>query len=170
VDPELIFGIEIVAAIISFTLVARWYVAPRLDALPVVEGLTPLLLLHTYRTLGLMMIVPSVVDPTLPDAFAVPAAYGDFLAAILAFATLGAFRMRLAIAPLLAWAFSVEGIGDLLNAFVQGFIVGITDYQLGATWFIFTVLVPALLVSHVMIVVRLLRRSEMASWRSQASS
>jgi hypothetical protein len=45
----------------------------------------------------------------------------------------------------------------------EGFMTSITDYQVGATSFIFTVLVPALLVTHAMIVIRLLRRSDTAS-------
>jgi hypothetical protein len=51
----------------------------------------------------------------------------------------------------------VEGMADLLNALVQGLRIDLTSYQLGPTWFIFTVLVPALWVTHVMILMILIR-------------
>ena len=56
----------------------------------------------------------------------------------------------------MVWVFNVEGTLDLLNAITQGlrYTEGGT---LGATFFIPMVVVPALLVSHVMIFIMLLR-------------
>jgi hypothetical protein len=53
------------------------------------------------------------------------------------------------------WIFTLEGVGDLVNAFVQGNRIELYRYQLGAAWYIFTVVVPALLVTHFMIAARL---------------
>src|SRR5690349_13940973 len=47
------------------------------------EALRPLLILHSIRFIGLAMLVPGFVSPGLPLAFALPAAYGDIVAAIL---------------------------------------------------------------------------------------
>lgn len=167
-DSRWVFLIEIVASLVTFTLVARWYVAPRLNRLSLGAALTPLLLFHSTRTVGLTVLVPTVVDPDLPRDFAIPAAYGDLLAAGLAFATIGAFRAGFGVAPVLAWAFSIAGIGDLLNAIFQGVRLGLTEYQLGPAWFIPTVLVPALLVTHGMIVLTLVRwhrrQRSVAAW------
>jgi len=43
-------------------------------------SLVPLLLVHTLRTLGLVLIVPAVTDPDIPRSFSVPLAYGDLIA------------------------------------------------------------------------------------------
>ena len=37
-----------------------------------------------FRFIGLSFLVPGVVSPSLPAGFAIPAAYGDFIAGILA--------------------------------------------------------------------------------------
>jgi hypothetical protein len=157
-NSEQIFAVESVGSLVVFTLIAVRFWAPRLSQLAAVDALTALLLLHALRTVGLTIIVPEVgVDPNLPRSFAVPAAYGDLMAAILALLAIAALRNRIPLAALVVWIFSVEGMADLLNALVQGLRIDLTSYQLGPTWFIFTVLVPALWVTHVMIVMILIR-------------
>jgi hypothetical protein len=158
-DSRQIFGLEIASIVLLFVLIARWYWSPRLAPLSLRDALTPLLLLHLTRTLGLTMLVPGVIDPDLPRSFAVPAAYGDLMAAGLALSSIAALRMRLPAALAVVWIFSVVGIGDLVNAFIQGIRVDVPSFELGAAWFIYTVLVPALIVTHVMIVARLVRHA-----------
>jgi hypothetical protein len=154
-DSTQIFLVQIVGNVVAFALIARWYVAPRLNRFPLAEALTPLLLLHLTRVVGLTILVPGIVDPSLPRSFATPAAYGDLLAAALALVSIGALRTGSRGAPIVVWIFSAEGIIDLVNAFVQGSLVDLPLRPIGTAWFIFTALVPALLVSHVMIVARL---------------
>jgi hypothetical protein len=48
--------------------------------------------LHSFRFVGLAFLVKGVVSPELPAAFAVPAAYGDLIAAVLALLALAALR------------------------------------------------------------------------------
>ncbi|HEV8535564.1 MAG TPA: hypothetical protein VGR87_07580 [Candidatus Limnocylindria bacterium] len=157
-DAVAIFGLQAVATTVTYALVARWYVWPRLSILPRAEALVPLLLIHTLRTIGLVAIVPAVTDPDLPRSFSVPLAYGDLIAAALAFVAIAALRLRWPFAIALVWLFTVEGTIDLLNAFVQGLAADATRYQLGAAWFIPTYFVPLLWVSQVLILVLLLRR------------
>jgi hypothetical protein len=57
------------------------------------------------------------------------------------------------------WIFSLEGIADLVNAFVQGSRIELPRFHLGVAWYIFTLLVPALLVTHFMIAARLVRHA-----------
>jgi hypothetical protein len=52
------------------------------------EALRPLLVLHSFRFIGLAFLVPGVVSPDLPSSFAHSAAYGDIIAAILALLSL----------------------------------------------------------------------------------
>ncbi len=79
-----IFGLQVLLSLVGYSRIAPFYVAPRLAALPLPAALTPLLLLHAFRHLGMVFLVPAVVGTALPPAFAVPAAYGDLLAALLA--------------------------------------------------------------------------------------
>ena len=89
-NPQQIFGLQVLLSFLVYGLVARWYVTPRLASLPLHAALQPLLVLHAARHLGMVFLVPSVVGPALPAVFAVPAAYGDLLAGLLALAAIGA--------------------------------------------------------------------------------
>jgi hypothetical protein len=151
-----IFGLQVVLSLVVYSLIARWYVVPRLVALPLRDALTPLLLLHAFRYLGMVFLVPTVVGPALPAAFAVPAAYGDLLAALLALLAIAALRQAWPLAIPLVWLFNVEGTLDLVNAFYQGLR---NNVQLGAAYYIPTVAVPALFVTHAMIFAMLIRRT-----------
>lgn len=115
-----IFGLQVLMSFIGYVLIARLYVAPRLARLPLPAALTPLLLLHAFRHLGMVFLVPTVVGPALPAAFAVPAAYGDLLGALLALSSIMALRLRWALAIGLVWVFNLVGTLDLFNAFYQG--------------------------------------------------
>ena len=48
----------------------------------------------------------------------------------------------------MAWIFNIWGTVDLLNAFYQGNAAGLLAGQLGATYFIPTLFVPLLLITH----------------------
>ena len=58
----------------------------------------------------------------------------------------------------LVWAFNLWGSADLLYAFYQGNQVGLEPGQLGAAYFIVTVLVPLLLITHGLVFRALLQR------------
>src|SRR6516164_2196158 len=69
-----------------------------------------------------------------------------------------ALTLRVAWAAALAWLFNLWGTADLLYAFYQGLIgVGIDPAALGAAFYIPTLVVPPLLVTHAMIFWLLLR-------------
>jgi hypothetical protein len=108
--------------------------------------LRPLLILHSFRFEGLVFLVPGVVSPDLPSAFAHSAAYGDIVAATLALLSLVSMRHRVGV--LIAWIFNLWGSADLLNAFYQANSAGLLPGQLGAAYFIPTLLVPLLLITH----------------------
>jgi hypothetical protein len=154
-NAQQIFGLQFVLSLVLYGLLARWYVAPRLAPLPLASALMPLLFLHASRFLGMVFLVPSVAGGVLPPQFAVAAAYGDLLAALLAFASIVALRARWAMAVPLVWLFNLEGTLDLINALVQGLR---HQVQLGAAYYIPTVAVPALLVTHAMIFAMLLTK------------
>ena len=157
-DSFQIFGVQFLLSLIVYGLLAKWYVAPRLARLPLHDALIPLLVPHAFRHLGLVFLVPAVVAPTLPRAFALPAAYGDLLAGILALLAMVALRGRLALALPLAWIFNVVGTLDLLYAFSRGIPLD-AGRHMGSAWYIPTFIVPALYVTHFMIFAMLIKRS-----------
>src|SRR5690349_13382997 len=89
-----LFGISVAFGLIVWGAVAWHYIWPALKRRPSPGNLKPILLLHGFRFLGLAMVVPDVVSPKLPAAFARPAAYGDLIAAVLALLALAALGTR----------------------------------------------------------------------------
>jgi hypothetical protein len=141
---DFILPISIVMSIVSFTLIARWYLMPALRELPRAAALAPFLLFHSFRHIGMAFLIPGVTSQPLDSRFADPAAYGDLLAALLALLALLALRQKWPVAIPAVWLFNLEGFLDLLNALFQGFRYA-PDGHLGATYFIPAVVVPALL-------------------------
>ena len=106
-DMQALFGLSVLMSFVVFGLVTTFYIWPRLRILERNDALLPLVLPHTFRFVGLSFLVPGVVSPSLPSAFAAPAAYGDLVAAILAVAVSLALYERAPLAPLLVWLFNV---------------------------------------------------------------
>lgn len=143
---QALFGLSIVFSFIAWGVVTALFIWPELKTRSRVEALKPLLVLHSFRFVGLSFLIPGVVLHNLPAAFARDAAYGDVIALILALAALAALRTRASIA--LVWVFNIWGTLDLLNAFYQAVVAGLPIDQLGATYFIPTAIVPLLLITH----------------------
>ena len=144
-----LFGLNVLMSFVAFGIVTSTYIWPRLRTARREEALIALTVPHMFRFIGLSFLVPGVVSPSLPSAFSFPAAYGDLFAAILAVIAIGSLSGRAWFATSMVWAFNVWGAVDLLVAFYQGLLgVKIDPGWLGAAYFIPTVLVPPLLVTH----------------------
>src|SRR5215468_7701604 len=102
--PQLAFFGSIAFSVIAWGIVAARYLWPALRLRPRSEALRPLLILHSFRFLGMAFLV--------------------------------------------AWIFNVWGSVDLVNAFYQANATGLSPGQLGATYFIPTLIVPLLLITH----------------------
>jgi hypothetical protein len=144
--PQAIFGISVLFGFVVWGIVGARIIWPTLRSRPRADALRPILLLHAFRFVGLAFVVPGVVSPALPAAFARPAAYGDLLTAILALLAYATVTSRLG--TILVWAFNIVGTADLLYAFYQGNRTALDPGLQGATYFIPTVLVPLLLITH----------------------
>jgi hypothetical protein len=144
--PQLCFFVSIAFSFIAWGIVAKRYIWPKLRLLRRAEALRPVLILHSFRFVGLAFLVPGVVSPELPSTFAYSAGYGDFVAAALALLSLASLRRRGGI--VIAWIFNLWGSADLLNAFYQANDAGLIAGQLGATYFFPTLIVPLLLITH----------------------
>ena len=153
-DAQAIFGLQFFLSLVVWGVIAKWSVTPWLGTKSAHEALFWLTLPHAFRHIGMVFLVPGVVAQPLPDAFAIPAAYGDLVTGVLALLGLIALRTRWAGALALVWLFNIVGTVDLLNALRH---VNVAP-NFGAAWYIPTFLVPLLLVTHFMIFVRLLKR------------
>ena len=145
-QSQLFFFVSIAFSFIAWGIITARYVWPELRVRPRAEALRPLLILHSFRFIGLAFLVPGVVSPDLPPAFAHSAAYGDIFAALLALLALLSLPRTAGV--VIAWIFNLWGFADLLNAFYQANHAGLLAGQLGATYFIPTVIVPLLLITH----------------------
>ena len=145
-SPQLCFFVSIAFALIAWGIVTARYIWPELRLRPRTEALRPLLILHSFRFIGLAFLVPGVVSTDLPSAFAHSAAYGDIIAATLALLALLSLPSGTGIA--ISWIFNLWGVADLLNGFYQANHAGLLAGQLGVTYFIPTLIVPLLLITH----------------------
>jgi len=168
--PQVIFFTSVVMSFILWSTTAARYIWPALQARSRVDALYPILLLHASRFVGLAFLVPGVVSPDLPLAFARPAAYGDFLTAIIALLAIAALKK--AWGNVLVWIFNIVGFADLVFAFYRGNQTGAgADPGLqGAMYFIPTVVVPLLIVTHVLVFRILLQREAGITQRMQRAS
>jgi hypothetical protein len=150
-QPDLAFGISVLLGFVVWGTIGALYIWPALRSRPRAEALRPLLLLHAFRFVGLSFLVPGVVSADLPAGFARPAAYGDLTTSLLALLALATSRTR--PGTIVVWVFNIVGTVDLLNAFYQAdrLGVGTAPGLQGAAYFIPTVLVPLLLVTHVLV-------------------
>ena len=150
---QAIFVLQFVLSVTLFSLLARWLVTSWLAKQSHQDALFWLTLPHAFRYIGLVFLVPGVVAQPLPDYFAIPAAYGDLAASVLAILALALLRIGWKGAMGVVWLFNVVGTVDLVNALRHVEVV--SDF--GSVWYIPTFFVPLLLVSHVMIFARLLK-------------
>jgi hypothetical protein len=67
----------------------------------------------------------------------------------------------------IAWIFNLWGSADLLNAFYQANHAGLMAGQLGATYFIPTLVVPLLLITHGLAFRILLQRQSESAMRER---
>ncbi len=157
-DARAVFAISAVLTLVSSVVVATLYVWPWLQRRERAQALGALVSPHLFlRFLGLSFLVPGVVASGLPAAFAVPAAYGDLGAGILALVAITAVAKRAAWAIPAVWVFNVWGAADLVFAFYAGPHAQLRPEMLGAAFYIPTAIVPPLLVTHLLIFRILLR-------------
>src|SRR5260370_16929250 len=126
----LAFLLSVGGSLLSYTLIAVWYVVPRLSKQRREEALLPLVLLNTFRTVGLVFLFPQVTGGALPPGFAAPAAYGDLLTAGLALLAAFMLRLRPGWALPLVWLFNLLGITDLLFPIYQAAVTPLPSFHL----------------------------------------
>jgi hypothetical protein len=151
-----ILTVNLIGTTVVFYFGAKIYLFPRLDRLSPRSVLIPILLLHSLRQLGLMFLTRGATYPGLPWQFAYPAAFGDFVTAVLAFICIPLVLRVQPQARILVWIFNVFGTLDLIVAIILANIYGAPAFM-GPAYWIPAFWVPALLVTHYVTFVILLK-------------
>ena len=69
-SSQLAFFVSIAFSFIAWGIVTARYIWPALRMRQRAEALRPLLVLHSFRFIGLAFLVPGVTSPDLPSSFA----------------------------------------------------------------------------------------------------
>jgi hypothetical protein len=149
-SADTLFNIHLVLGYVACFLCFSAYFWPRLKAIDSVAAQRIVATIHSFRFFGLVFILPGVVGPNLPSTFAKFAAYGDFATGVLALLALLAIRTR-PLFWILTIAFNVVGVADLLGDYFLAVRQGLPAIagQLGATYVIPIIYVPALMITHI---------------------
>jgi hypothetical protein len=147
-EAAILFAVSVLMSLIVWNKISKKYLWHRIKDQELRKAVQPILILHSFRFAGLSFLIPGVASAGLNPAWALPAAFGDFTAAILAFTTLLLINSR--SFRLFLWIFNILGLVDLLLAFVDGPRYSILPF-LGADYFIVILYVPILLLTHMMV-------------------
>lgn len=148
--------LQFALSLAAYAAIGAWFVWPWLRSKPRRTALSILLLPQLFRHVGVSLVVPEVVDPTMPEAFARQTAIGDTVVVALAWIALIALRMGWRFAIVLVWVFNVAGLGDMLLNLAHAARVGAAEH-LGAAWYGPAFVVPGMLVVHGLLFACLLR-------------
>ena len=156
-SPIPLFGIHFTFSLALSALVAKWYVVPALNKLPVQGALVPLFLLHALRYLPSTAFAPGQVAAEVPRDAMAAIAYGDLISAVLALiaALVLHYRARGAIA--VAWIVNVATSLDWLYASFLAASNQLVAHPMGGNWYIVGYYVPAIGIAHVVMFGQLLR-------------
>jgi hypothetical protein len=160
-DPLIAFSIQFLMSTLVYSVLAvRWF-WPWATRRPVDDAFVPMVALHALRAIGLFYAIPGTVDDTVPSSVGAIIGLGDLSTAILALAALITMRPGSRVSRLFLWAFNVVGLLDLAHGAWQGMVkYHLNAHSIPALWWIVTFLIPALLVSHVIMIGLLVRRNE----------
>jgi len=149
-SPATVFWMHLVLGYVAWLLFFSAYVWPRFKTMEWVESQRAIATLHSFRFFGLVFILLGVIGPNLPGSFAEFAAYGDFATGILAILALLTVGIR-PLFSLFVIAFNVVGAADIIIDYYHGNQVGLPAVagQLGATYAIPIIYVPALMITHI---------------------
>jgi len=157
ISPDILFNVQLVLGYVACLLCFSVYVWPRLKAMDSFEAQRIIATFHSFRFFGLVFVLPGVVG-NLPAGFAGFAAYWDLATGVLAILALLAAKIR-PVFWTFTVAFNVVGTADLLLDYYHAVRDGLPAIagQLGATYAIPILYVPALMITHITAFYLLLR-------------
>jgi hypothetical protein len=148
-SPQTIFLIQLALGYVACLLCFGAYILPRLKSMERIAAHRVIATVHSFRSFGLVFILPGVVGPNLPAGFATFTAYGDFATGILALLALLTLRVR-PLFWLFVVAFNLVGAVDIILAYYHAVKLGLPALagQLGAAYAIPILYVPMLMITH----------------------
>lgn len=148
-SPQIIFLSHLVLGYAACLLWFCVYALPKLKLMSRIQAQRVIATIHSFRFFGLVFILPGIVGPNLPAAFADFAAYGDFATGVLAMLALLTVRVR----PLFWFfivAFNLVGTVDIILDYYHAIKLGLPALagQLGSAYAIPILYVPVLMITH----------------------
>src|SRR5262249_47710824 len=116
-----IFGMQVAFSFISFFLVSKYYIWPKVSRMPVDDALRALVTTNIFHHLWLALLVsPQAVAPPLPPSCTDPVAYGDMITVVLALIAFVGLASKKSWGRPVPWLFNILGSENLLMAFATG--------------------------------------------------
>jgi len=135
-----------------YALLAKWYVAPWLQARGRADALIALLWVHVFRYVALLTFSAQRDGFPISDEGALEIVLGDVAGATIALVAIIALRQRARLGIALVWLLAAETIFDTVTN-IRG---GIREHLMGAaggvTWLVLGFYVPLVIVSLVLLV------------------
>lgn len=156
----IILGGQSTVGLVLYALIFFWYVQPSLSKLPFEKAVLPMLLLHVFRFAGFALLAVGQVDPSLPREALTAIAVGDLLAAISALIAALALRGRSSLAVPLIWLFTFVGFADIVNVVRIAISLDLFNQYIGTMWFVAILFFPTLLIAHIYIFHRLVKKGD----------
>jgi len=157
--PFYALAIQSTFSLIAFALIARWHVNPWLAKRSREDALVPLLWTQVFRYAPLALYGTGQVDSRIPADVAAAVAIGDLICAVVALVALIAVKRKAPGAIALVWLLSIVGIADLVVATQKAVAAKMYQFSMGGNWYILNFYVPLLVVSHFLILHRLVQRT-----------
>jgi len=154
--------VYVVQAGLSFLmlfLLVRWFIGPYLAAQPIRKAMLVMLSPHIAHHVGLAVLVPGVVGVGFPANFALLITIGEPTMLFLLIFCMGALRKNSPQASFLLWIFTIAGFAyNFLSAYLALKLGAALVDKLDAHWYVSVFYVPLLAVSHILILINLLKR------------
>ncbi len=151
----LVLNLQVLMALGVYVVIYRIYLRGWFLAQPFARAVLPLLLLQVFRYLGLMLLAPGQIDSAIPREALATIAWGDFSSGVCALLAAIALHHRWRAGTALVALFSIVGFADFVVVGITAARVGIFDAEIGMMWFLAAFFAPALLLSQIYIMYRL---------------
>jgi len=149
-SSTILFATQGVLGYVAWLLCFCVYIWPRLKAMEHLEAQRAIATLHSFRFLGLVVLLPGVVGPHFPASLAVVGAYWDLATAVLAMLALLTVRIR-PLFWLFVVAFNLVGVVGLILTYYHAVQVDLPAIagEFGAAFPIPVLYVPLQMITHV---------------------
>ena len=162
-----IFLTQLFTAYAVWTVLSILLIVPKLNQLNKKTVLTILVIPQLFRYIGVSVAASSVVtSPDIPLELARHIALGDWLTAVFAILAFVLLRTNSRFSIASVWLLNILGFADQIMTMSQATMAGLANYM-DAAWYVPTVLLPIMTVSHILIFYYLLKKNEMQPVISQ---